>query len=121
LVEALRAAGRSAPRPVEVRSRSIGRYAEEVEVAVYFSCLEALQNVSKHAGPHANASIALSEEGRLLRFEVADTGVGFNPRSVNQGAGLVNMRDRVEAVGGGLEVLARTGRGTIIRGSVPLT
>jgi signal transduction histidine kinase len=120
LVEALRAAGRSAPRPVEVRSRSIGRYAEEVEVAVYFSCLEALQNVSKHAGRHANASIALSEEGPLLRFEVTDSGVGFDPLTVAQGAGLVNMRDRIEAVGGELEVLARTGHGTIIRGFVPV-
>ncbi|HJS95140.1 MAG TPA: histidine kinase [Solirubrobacteraceae bacterium] len=120
LVEALRAAGRSAPRPIAVRSRSVGRYAEEVEVAVYFCCLEALQNISKHAGRDAAASITLSEEGPFLRFEVSDSGVGFNPRSVAQGAGMVNMRDRIEAVEGRLEVLSRQGRGTIIRGFVPL-
>ena len=120
VVEALRAAGRSSPSRVEVRSRSVGRYPEEIEVAVYFCCLEALQNVTKHAGPHAAASILLHEEGRLLGFEVRDSGVGFDPLGVGQGTGLVNMRDRVEAVGGELEVLSRLGRGTTIRGHVPV-
>ena len=120
VLEALRAAGRSSPSPVEVRSRSIGRYAEEIEVAVYFCCLEALQNVTKHAGPHATASIILREEDELLAFEVRDSGVGFDPSGVGQGSGLVNMRDRMEAVGGRLEVVSRRGRGTTIRGYVPL-
>ena len=120
VVEALRAAGRSSPSPVEVRSRSIGRYAEEIEVAVYFCCLEALQNVTKHAGPHAAASIVLREEDELLGFEVRDSGVGFDPLGIGQGTGLVNMHDRMEAVGGWLEVLSRRGRGTTIRGYVPL-
>jgi signal transduction histidine kinase len=120
VVEALRAAGRSAPRPVAVRSRSVGRYAEEVEVAVYFCCLEALQNISKHAGPDSTARIELSEDGPLLRFEVRDSGVGFNSREATQGAGLVNMRDRIEAASGRLEVLSHQGGGTIVRGFVPV-
>jgi signal transduction histidine kinase len=120
VVDALRAAGRSSPTPVEVRSSSVGRYPEEVEVAVYFCCLEALQNVCKHAGPDAIASVVLVEERPLLRFEVSDSGVGFDPRKVAEGAGLVNMRDRLEAVGGGLEVLSRRGRGTSIRGYAPV-
>jgi signal transduction histidine kinase len=120
VVEALRAAGRSSPSRVEVRSRSIGRYAEEIEVAVYFCCLEALQNVTKHAGPHATASIVLREEDELLGFEVRDSGIGFDPLGIGQGTGLVNMHDRMEAVGGWLEVLSRRGRGTTIRGYVPL-
>jgi len=120
VVEALRAAGRSAPRPVAVHSRSVGRYPEEIEVAVYFCCLEALQNVIKHAGPDASASIALSELGPLLRFEIRDSGVGFSSSEMPQGAGLTNMHDRIEAVGGRLEVLSRRGRGTTVRGSVPV-
>jgi signal transduction histidine kinase len=120
VVEALRAAGRSSPSPVEVRSRSVGRYAEEIEVAVYFCCLEALQNVTKHAGPHAAASVVLREEDELLGFEVRDSGLGFDPQGISQGTGLVNMHDRMEAVGGWLEVLSRRGRGTSIRGYVPL-
>jgi signal transduction histidine kinase len=120
VVEALRAVGRSSPTPVEVRSRSVGRYAEEVEVAVYFCCLEALQNVGKHAGSDPGTRIVMFENAPLLWFEVSDSGVGFNPRRVTEGAGLVNMRDRLEAVGGELEVLSRTGRGTTVRGYVPV-
>jgi signal transduction histidine kinase len=120
VAEALRAAGRSAPRPVAVHSRSVGRYAEEIEVAVYFCCLEALQNVIKHAGPEPSANIALSEDGPLLRFAIKDSGVGFDSTSMPQGAGLINMRDRIEAVGGRLEVLSGEGRGTTIRGFVPV-
>jgi signal transduction histidine kinase len=120
VVEALRAVGRSAPRPIAIRSRSVGRYAEEIEVAVYYCCLEALQNISKHAGPDPTASIILSEEGPLLRFEVSDSGVGFDSGNVVLGAGLVNMRDRIEAVEGELELLSREGHGTTIRGFVPV-
>ncbi|HET6869356.1 MAG TPA: sensor histidine kinase, partial [Solirubrobacteraceae bacterium] len=120
VTEALRAAGRSAPTPVSVHSTSVGRYAEEIEVAVYFSCLEALQNVIKHAGPNATASIALAEEGPLLRFEIRDLGVGFDSGGAPPGAGLTNMRDRIEAVGGRLEVLSREGGGTTVRGVVPV-
>jgi signal transduction histidine kinase len=121
VVEALRAAGRSSPTPVEVRSRSVGRYAEEIEVAVYFCCLEALQNVTKHAGPNPGARVFLFEEGPQLSFEVRDAGTGFDERRIARGAGLINMRDRIEAVGGTLEVLGRPGRGTIVRGHVPVT
>ena len=120
VVEALRAAGRSAPTPVSVHATSVGRYAEEIEVAVYFCCLEAHQNVVKHAGPDPSASIAISEEGPLLRFAIRDSGVGFNSGGNTQGAGLTNMRDRVEAVEGRLEVISREGRGTTVRGFVPV-
>lgn len=119
--EALRSAARSAPGPVSVSARGIEleRYAEEVEVAVYFCCLEALQNVAKHAGPGATARVILSRDGPLLRLEVRDSGLGFDPERVPGGSGLVNMRDRLEAVGGSLNVIARKGRGTSVRGYVP--
>ena len=98
----------------------VRRYSEDVEVAVYFCCLEALQNVAKHAGPDATATVSLSEDTAHLSFEVRDSGVGFNPKTVLSGSGLINMRDRADAVGGAIEVTARRGRGTSVCGSVPV-
>jgi len=120
LRESLRAAARSSPLAVSVRAAGIGRYPEELEVAVYFCCLEALQNVVKHAGSDAAAIVALSRDGPWLCFEVHDTGVGFDPAEDGLGSGVVNMRDRIEAVGGVLEVKGRRGRGTSVRGRVPV-
>lgn len=120
LRESLRAAARSSPLAVSVRAPGIGRYPEEIEVAVYFCCLEALQNVVKHAGPDATAIVSLSREGPWLCFEVHDTGVGFDPNEVGLASGVVNMRDRIDAVGGVLEVTGRRGRGTSVRGRVPV-
>ncbi len=120
LWESLRAAARSSPLAVSVRAPGIGRFPEDVEVAVYFCCLEALQNVVKHAGPDATAIVSLSRDGPWLCFEVHDTGVGFDPSEVGLGSGVVNMRDRIEAVGGVVEVTGRRGRGTSVRGRVPV-
>ena len=120
LREALSSAARSSPLAVSVRSPGTGRYPEEIEVAVYFCCLEAIQNVVKHAGPDATAMVTLSEDRPYLCFEVHDTGVGFDPSDDGPGSGLVNMRDRIEAVGGVVEVTGRRGRGTSVRGRVPV-
>ena len=120
LREALCSAARSSPLAVSVRAPGIGRCPEEVEVAVYFCCLEAIQNVVKHAGPDATAMVTLSLDGPHLCFEVHDTGVGFDPGNDGSGNGLVNIRDRIEAVGGVVEVNGRRGRGTSVRGRVPV-
>jgi signal transduction histidine kinase len=118
LREALLSAARSSPLAVSVRAPGIGRYSDEVEIAVYFCCLEAIQNVVRHAGPDATALVTLSQDGPSLCFEVHDTGVGFDPEADGTGGGLVNMRDRIEAVGGVVEVTGRRGRGTSVRGRV---
>lgn len=120
LRESLKAAARSSPLAVSVRAAGIGRYPDELEIAVYFCCLEALQNVVKHAGPDATAIVSLSRDGPWLCFEVHDTGVGFDPSEDGLGSGVVNMRDRIDAVGGVLEVTGRRGRGTSVRGRVPV-
>jgi signal transduction histidine kinase len=120
LREALTAAARSSPLAVSVRATGVGRCPEELEVAVYFCCLEAIQNVVKHAGPDATAMVTLSRDGPYLCFEVHDTGVGFDPEDNGPGSGLVNMRDRIEAVGGVVEITGRRGRGTSVRGRVPV-
>ena len=119
LVEALKSVGRRSPVPVSVRGSGIGRYREDVEVAVYFCCMEALQNIAKHAGAGAVGAIMLWQDGHRLCFEVRDSGAGFDHAGDHAGSGLVNMRDRMDAVGGTLTVTSRPGAGTYVRGSVP--
>jgi len=97
----------------------VGRYSQAVESAVYFCCLEALQNSAKHAPDASMVSIDLHEDG-TLRFEVTDDGEGFDVHSHNGGTGLTNMRDRIEAVGGRLELRSSPGRGSVVSGSIPL-
>jgi signal transduction histidine kinase len=118
LSEALRAAGRSAAIPTVVDAARIRRYRPEIEATVYFACMEALQNVAKHAHGVAGVSIRLSDE-RGLRFEVSDDGAGFDPAGNGAGAGLTNMRDRLAAVGGGLQVESAPGGGTRVIGVIP--
>jgi signal transduction histidine kinase len=120
LLEALRSASRQMSTPALVHARGIGRYSPEVEAAVYFSCMEALQNITKHAGPRANASVKLSQDELALRFEVRDAGVGFDIHAIDPGSGIQNMRDRVEAVGGHLRMTSGPGEGTVVSGEVPL-
>jgi signal transduction histidine kinase len=117
LQEALAAAGRSAALPSVVEANGVTRYPPEVEAAVYFCCLEALQNAAKYAGPGASARVHLWEEAGGLLFEVADDGRGFDA-SAGDGAGLTNMRDRLGAVGGTLRVESTPGQGTRIHGAV---
>jgi signal transduction histidine kinase len=91
----------------------------EIESAVYFTCIEALQNALKHAGGATGVWINLSQTRNRLRFEVRDDGPGFTVDD-HDGRGLRNMRDRVEAAGGDLTVQAGPGHGTRVRGWVEL-
>ncbi len=118
LAGALRAATRSVPIPAAVNPDGAGRYPPEIESAVYFCCLEAMQNASKHATGAHSITISLMGGGRL-RFEVRDDGCGFDAGASPEGAGLTNMRDRLAALGGELEVSSSPGGGTIVAGSVP--
>lgn len=117
--EALKSSARGFPVPISVRARGIGRYGREVEIAVYFCCLEAIQNIAKHAGGGAEGVVRLWDDQQRLCFEVRDSGRGFDRTRANPGRGLTNMRDRIEAVGGTMTVDSREGHGTSVRGSVP--
>jgi signal transduction histidine kinase len=119
VAEALNAAALRAPLPVSVSAESVARYPVEVESAVYFCCLEALQNALKHATGAQQVSIRIRDDG-WLHFEVSDDGFGFVPAEQPQGAGLANMRDRVEVVGGRFAVHSEPGRGTTVSGAIPL-
>jgi signal transduction histidine kinase len=119
LGEALSAAGRRSPLPVRVCADGIGRYALEIESAVYFCCLEALQNAGKHA-PGAQVEVRLWEQSGGLLFSVVDDGPGFDAEHATRGHGFVNMADRLGAIGGTVRWESQPGEGARILGSVPL-
>ncbi len=118
--EALRSANRRSPWPASLDVDTVGRYSPDTEVAVYFCCLEALQNIAKHAGPRVGGTVRLWEHGSRLHFEVRDEGIGFAEHRDGSGAGLTNIRDRMAAAGGTARVSSRVGRGTVVSGSVPI-
>jgi signal transduction histidine kinase len=119
LAEALRAAVDRSPVPVAFEAGEIGRYAPEVESAVYFCLLESLQNVAKHAPDARRATLRLDDgvPGQL-RFSLRDDGPGATAQQLDAGQGITNMRDRVSAVDGTLHVISRPGLGTEVRGRV---
>jgi signal transduction histidine kinase len=121
LADALRSIARRSPLRTEVWPAGLRRLPAELETAVYFTCREALQNAAKHASRATRARISLDQGSRALTFEVADDGEGFEPAVVSEGSGLRNMRDRVESLGGTLEIRSSPGEGTVVRGVVPLT
>jgi signal transduction histidine kinase len=122
LPDALRAAAGRAALPTDVEAEGIGRYPQQVEAAVYFCCLEAMQNAGKHAGEGATMTVTLREVEGALVFEVADNGAGFALESgAHKGHGFVNMSDRVGAFGGSVTVDSAPGQGTKIGGRIPLS
>jgi signal transduction histidine kinase len=120
LAEALPAAAARATLPTTTEL-VVNRHPQEVEAAVYFCCMEAMQNSGKHAGEGASGSIKVWETDGALHWEVADDGPGFNPATGAVGGhGFVNMRDRMGSFGGSIEVLSTPGAGTTVRGQLPL-
>jgi len=115
---ALREASATSPVPVEVLDETTRRYPQPVEAAVYFSCLEAVQNAVKHAAAR-RITVRLSDDGDALVFAVHDDGRGL-PSPPPSGTGLGGMRDRVDAAGGVLTVTGRPGGGTTVAGRVPV-
>jgi len=120
LFVALQAQARKSSVPINIESGNLQRYAPDTESAVYFCCLEALQNVAKSAKATL-AKIRLSAENGRLAFAVEDDGKGFDPSQARQGSGLQNMRDRIEVLGGELRVESSPNAGTRIIGSIPVS
>ena len=119
LEAALDAQARKSPVSVTLESDGIGRYDQELEAAIYFCALEALQNVAKYASARS-VVLRLRERGNGLTFEVVDDGAGFDPASTGYGTGLQGMADRLAALGGTLEVRSAPGAGTTVVGEVPV-
>ncbi len=118
LVVALESQARKATLPVRVEAEGVARYAQDVEATVYFCVLEALQNVQKYAEASQVEVLLHTEDGKLI-FEVTDDGAGFAVKSVRKGAGLTNISDRVDALGGSVEVVSHPGAGCCVRGALP--
>ncbi|MEX5633550.1 sensor histidine kinase [Parafrankia sp. FMc2] len=118
LAEALRAAGQRSAVGVTVGADGVGRYPPDIEAAVYFCCLEALQNAAKHAAG-CSVDILLVEEESALTFTVRDNGPGFDPQRSERGHGMTNMADRIGAIGGTLRWESAVGTGTRVLGIVP--
>jgi signal transduction histidine kinase len=104
--------------PLVIDLADVGRLPEDHETAVYYCCLEALQNVTKHAGDDAAVTLRLWRDRTAVRFTVRDDGAGFVPQQTPRGAGLTNMTDRIGAVGGTLVVRSEPGVGTTVEGRV---
>jgi signal transduction histidine kinase len=118
LSAALTSAARRAAPGVTVHGRDLRRCRQEVETAVYFSCLAALDNAAKHAG-EGQVSIRLTDTRDGLRFTVRDSGAGFDPSQTRAGSGISHMRDRLAAVGGTLTIDSAPAQGTRVSGHVP--
>jgi len=121
LAAALAAVARRSAIPVRIIAAQLGRHSEELETTVYFCCLECMQNAAKHAGPDASVIVRLGEDRDQISFCVEDDGAGFDLAEVERGAGLANLADRVEAIGGTLDIDSRPGAGTRITGELPLS
>ena len=114
---ALDAQARRSPVPTTVLADGLGRYAPEVEAAVYFSCLEALQNVVKYAEA-SSATVILAQSNGHLTFEVVDDGRGFDPAAERTGTGLQGIADRLGALHGEVTIRSEPGAGTRVRGRI---
>jgi signal transduction histidine kinase len=117
LEEALHSVAAGAALPVAFETHDLHRYAPEIETAVYFTVLEALQNACKHAKRTSVVRLALWHEDGIS-FDVSDDGPGFE-LSQHRNGGLRNMHDRIEAVGGMITIDSTPARGTRVTGFVP--
>jgi signal transduction histidine kinase len=120
LEAALASQGRKAPFPVDVTVDAPGRFAQEVEAAVYFCCLECLQNIAKYAGA-SRAWVRVWPDADMIAFAVRDDGCGFDVSRTPRGAGTQNMADRLAALGGRFDVRSAPSEGTTISGRVPVS
>jgi signal transduction histidine kinase len=120
LEAALQSAADRCSLPVTVALGPVGRHRADIEAALYFCCVEALQNAAKHSRA-STIELACGVDGSTLWLSVADDGVGLDTTAEPGGRGLVNLTDRLGSIGGGVDLSPRPGGGTIVRASVPLT
>ena len=120
IVAALRRLRAGDAADVTIRAEGVGRYAPELESAVYYCCTEAIQNAIKHARGPVRVAVEVVERPGRLEFEVADDGPGFDLSDRQGGLGLLSMRDRVGSLEGRLSIVTAPGRGTTVSAFLPL-
>ena len=118
LAAAIAAVADRSPAPIRLDLQRVGRVPVDVEAAIYFCVLEAVQNAAKHASA-SRVDIRLRRADGVLQFEVGDDGVGFCVADAD-GHGLTNMRDRIGAIGGHINITSQRGASSTITGIVPL-
>jgi signal transduction histidine kinase len=114
---AVRALARRAGLPVEVNVSVDRRLPESLEVAAYYVVAEALTNAVKHAQA-STGTVSVDADNGCLRVAVEDDGVGG--ARVGAGSGLIGLKDRVEALGGMLQVRSHARGGTLLIAEMPL-
>jgi signal transduction histidine kinase len=114
---ALRTLARRSAVPVELNVRTDRRLQEPAEVAAYYVVSEALTNAAKHA--HASTvHVDVTADDRLIELSIRDDGVGG--ADAGRGSGLIGLTDRVEALGGTLEIASPAGSGTSLHVEIPI-
>jgi signal transduction histidine kinase len=119
LAAALMTKFRSGVVPVVIEADRLGRLPEQIEIAVYYCCCEAIQNAEKHADA-SMISVTLRAVAGELTVRIADDGTGFDPQASPRGVGMRSMRERIEALGGTLEVRSSPGAGTAVAAVLPV-
>jgi signal transduction histidine kinase len=114
---ALRTLAQRSAIPVELHLKAVSRYPQPVEVAAYYVVCEALTNATKHADA-SRTEVVVEERDSTLRLRVCDDGIGG--AETKRGSGLIGLRDRIEALGGSIEVRSPVSRGTVIQVSLPI-
>jgi signal transduction histidine kinase len=117
LEPALRALRRRSAIPVELDLHPKRRLPGRVEVAAYYVASEALTNAAKHARASV-VNVELDTHDAILQLAIRDDGIGG--ADPDQGSGLVGLSDRIEALGGTLQVTSPAGNGTTLLIEVPL-
>jgi signal transduction histidine kinase len=119
---ALRSAVAGSALPVTIDPHDLARLPAPVEAALYFCSMEAVQNAAKHSAA-STVSVRVDEDPYRWRLTVSDDGTGFDQTSAAaaSGVGLANMRDRLDAVGGTVEIVSRERTGTTVTAVVPRT
>jgi len=117
LQAALKALARRSAVPVELDLRTGRRLPGHVEVAAYYAVSEALANAAKHARASA-VHVELDTPDTVARLAIRDDGVGG--ADPVRGSGLTGLRDRIEAVGGALQITSRSGNGTTLVIEIPI-
>ncbi len=116
---ALREVSGGTGAPISVTDQDVARLPSDIEAALYFFAVEAIQNAVKHARASAIA-VDLTSDGRRVSLQVRDDGRGFETTAGSTGHGLGNMRDRIDAMQGTFTLESVPGRGATVNATVPV-